>query len=189
MELRNLEYHDHEGEYLVSSYDWGSVRYSVVVTTRVPEALILEFAYKIETRFDCGGKYVMEIAINGMNIDLGDMGRRVVVPAGRPFGDEIRIPFTFRTQAGRNEFVFQWRGKDNQFWAGRYGTRFKDPIFRSRREPWDRRRELILLRESLSRPNSGDRGLLSFRGCFSRSHSMVKVFQNFDVFRYIAGYL
>ena len=174
LNIKGLEHH--EGAYLVSSYYWGTLQYFITITTPVSRTLELEFAFKVETRFDCAGMYEVKIAFNGIGIDLRDMDRLRKLPAGVPFGEEIIIPFTCRTGVGGNEIVLEWWGKDNQFWRGWYGMRFKDPILRYRGTKWDRRRGFLLLRESLSQRKK-------------TASSLMNVFQNVDVFRYITGYL
>lgn len=85
--------------------------------------VVFEVLTEVATRFDCGGQYAVTFGRADLDADLIDL------PAGTPWQRALAEP-VFWTDP--EPLQYTEKGKDDRFWSGNYGTKFRRSIVRLR---------------------------------------------------------
>jgi len=120
-------YHEKVDSAFVTSYSWIELHQKICLPPKLMDLLVpFDFVCKlmVGARFDCGGEYSIGLQLtNGQGEYLTRNEVSGVIQAGTDW-TEISCSLNVTAQYPAKYLTVSIRGKDNQFWAGHYGTKF-----------------------------------------------------------------
>lgn len=107
----------------VSTFSWARMAQVVDLTKflRDPSTAIIEVSARVRSRADCPGLFRLEGAL--YDESLNELQWFCTNPAQAPSDCWERVRHTFNPSAGAKYAVIAIHGKDDRFWAGRYGAK------------------------------------------------------------------